>query len=429
MNPASSTPYEFVGELPALGSLQLTQLARSYEEVESTSLDPFFPAQSIDARTIVIETIKEGLGIAPLVQFGKPAGAFMDNERIERRIIEPAVTREDDFLDQGLINQLRKPGTFNEAWAPQQLMEHRVRKLVVRQKRTISLLQAYVLQGGIDHLEPRTNVRTVVSTQIPAHNFFRYDGFGATLAAAAPITGTPYTAAKALSNNKGRPEALMFVDTATNTAGVPWTHPYADILRCLRYLKQYAMNTNKNRYTDLVMSRDLYTVIQENHHIKASMGQVGIFMNSVGLATGSANASTPPALYQFSSDGELKAMAGLNIILVDTMFRDPEDDEVKKMWPSNLVAIVARNHYSDRQQTLGYTQYCVGEAPDGKPGMWMRSGPDQMPPAPPGRTMQIGNAFLPYAMYPQWIMLLTVAEEEDVDANVYLRADLSYGTF
>jgi hypothetical protein len=52
-----------------------------------------------------------------------------------------------------------------------------------------------------------------------------------------------------------------------------------------------------------------------------------------------------------------------------------------------------------------------------------------MPPAVPGRAMQMGDAFLPYAMYPQWISLLTVAEAEEIDENLILRSDLSYGTF
>ena len=419
----TSTEYSYVGDIPALGSLQLTKLAKSYEQIESQGLEDLFPVQINEERTIVVETSREGLGIMPIVEIGKPAGSFVEPERVERRYFQPAYVREDDFLDQALINQLREVGTMNTATAPQTIVERRVQKLVARHNRTVQFFQAQVLQGGVSYTDTRTNVTINVSTQIPAHNFFRYDGWNATLAAGTDIGQTGYKAAKNFTANKGRTEALLFTSTE-GTAGVSWAHPRADIVRTLRLLKQYLRNTNKNLFTELVMSRDLYTVIQENELILALSGSVGVVTPGAPVSGN----STPPTV-TFDAAGDISRLAGLNIRLIDSLIRDPRTDKIEKLWPSNLVALVAARHSQDRSATLGFTQKCVGEAPDGTAGLWMRTGPDQMPPAVPGRAMQMGDAFLPYAMYPQWISLLTVAEAEEIDENLILRSDLSYGTF
>lgn len=423
INAPLTTPYEYVGDIPALGSLQLTKLAKSYEQLESQGLEDLFPVQSNPERTIIVETVREGLGIMPIVEMGKPSGSFAEPERIERRYFQPAIVREDDFLDQGLINQLREVGTMNTATAPQVIVERRVQKLVSRHNRTVQFLQAQVLQGGINYVDPRTSIAINVSTQIPPHNFFRYDGWDASLASGVAIGSSGYSSAKAFTANKGRKEALLFTSKDGN-AGVSWAHPRADIVRGLRLLKNYLHNTNKNLFTELVMSRDLYTVIQENELIQAYMGGVGVVTPGSPVASG----RTPPTV-TFDAAGDITRIAGLNIRLIDSLIRDPRTNTIDKMWPSNLVALVAARHSMDSSATLGFTQQCVGESPDGQPGMWMRTGPDQMPPAVPGRAMQMGNAFLPFAMYPQWICLLTVAESAEIDENLIMRSDLSYGTF
>jgi hypothetical protein len=416
------TPYEYVGDVPALGGIQLTKLAESYEQLESQGLEDLFPVVTINERTVVIETIKEGLGIMPIVQAGIPAGNFMEPERIERRYYQPAYVREDDFIDQLLINQLREAGTMNEQSPPLQIVQRRVQRMVNRHNRTRMVLQSQVLQGGINYTDPRTGVSLNVSTQIPTHNYFRYDGWDASVASGGAVA-TGYTAYKTLTNNKGRKEALLFT-SKDGKAGVPWTDGKADILKSLRILKQYLYNTNKNMYTDIVMSRDLYTAIIENELLQAYMGGIGVVVSGQATST-----FREYPMVTFSAGGDLDSMAGLKIRLIDSLYRDPVDNVVKKLWPNNMVALVARKHFSGGGATLGYTQECVGESPDGKAGLWMRTGPDQMPPSVPGRAMQMGNAFLPFATYPQWIALLTVAETDAVDSYSILRSDLSYGTF
>jgi Phage major capsid protein E len=429
-----TTPYEYVGEPPALGSLSLTRLARSYAELDTTDLSDLFPDQHNPERTIVIETVQESLGLMPLARPGVPVGNFTPNKRMFRRIVEPALFREDDFIDQYLINQLRKPGTLNEVSSPQMIIEDRIRDLTNRHNRTLDFFRIQCLLGGINYDDPRTGVSIDVPTQIPAHNFFSYKGFNSTLNAGASITlgGVPWVAETNLINDKNRTEAVLF-SSADQRIGVPWTHPRADLVRCLRILKQFGKNTNKNLFTDIFMSGDLYTIIQENNLIKAEMGSVGYFNFNVnntdkGLTTASSNANSSRFI-SFGPGGDITAIAGLRINVVDQVYKDPVDGEVRNMWPSNKVVLVARNHVNDPSQTLGYTQYCVGEAPDNTSGLWIRTGPEQSPPMTPGRTIQMGNSFLPYATYPQWIAVLDVCEASDIDDKSLIRSNLKYGTF
>lgn len=429
-----TTPYEYVGEPPALGSLSLTKLARSYAELDTSDLSDLFPDQHNPERTIVIETVQESLGLMPLARPGVPVGAFVPNDRMFRRIVEPALFREDDFIDQYLINQLRAPGTLNDLNPPQKIIEERVRKMTSRHNRMLDFLRIQVLLGGISYDDPRTGVSLDVPTQIPQHNFFKFDGYNATTSAGTlvALNGTNYEANSDLINDKGREEALLFTST-DQKFGVPWTAPNANIVRCIRMLKQILKNANKNIYTDMYMSGDLYTLIQENEDIKARNGGVG-YVNfgtpgtDKGLATASAN-STTPSFVTFGPGGDIATIAGLRVHVIDQLYTDPRDNSTKNMWPSEKVVLVARTHVNDPGQTLGYTQYCVGESPDQTSGLWMRTGPEQSPPNTPGRSMQMGDSFLPYAMYPQWISVLDVCDPNDVDSRQLFRSHLNFGSF
>jgi len=427
-----TTPYEYVGEPPALGSVSLTKLARTYSELDTSDLSDLFPDQMSPERTIIIETIMEGIGIMPMVRPGIPAGNFLPNDKIFRRSVEPALFREDDFVDQYILNQLRQVGTQNDVVNPQNFIQDRVRRLVARHNRTIDFFRVQVLLGGVNYVDPRTNVDINVPTQIPAHNLFRYDGYDDTLAKGAKLTfgGTEWEANKNLTNNKGRKEAFLF-SSADERIAVPWTDPDADIVRCLRYIKEYLRKTNKNIYTDLYISSDLYTVLMENNFIKANNNGIGFFNYQANTTTkdiSSVQGASNPNI-SIGPGGEINSISGLKIHVINQMYSDPVTGKVKNMMPSYKAVIVARNHVNDPSQTLGYTQYCVGEAPDGQPGLWMRTGPDMQPPMTPGRAMQIGDSFLPYAMYPQWIAVLDVCEPGDLDDVLILSANQDYGTF
>jgi hypothetical protein len=438
---AKVTEWGYIGDIPALGSLQLTMLARSFEQLEITPLTDLFPDINIQERIIVVEQIIEGLGIMPIVRFAVPNGGFLEPNRIRSMTAIPAVVREDDFIEQHLINQLRKPGTMNQAWGPEELVQRRVQQLVNRHARTKDLFRAKTLLGGIKYTDPRSGVAIDVSTNIPAHNYFSYDGFNSTVEAAADIAGTPYKAAKALTNDKGRPEALMFRST-DGRAGVSWTDPRADLIGCLRLLKQYLYKTNKNRFNTIVMSSDLMTVIMENEYIKSLMNVPGIVINNHQRISGTGgdtqtvsgnalatNGTAPASFITFGAGGDITSIAGLNIKLMDGLYRDPVTGEIQTFWPANKVALVASGSASDPSARLGFTYHCSGEAPDGSPGMFMRVSGMSEPPAPAGRTMQLGDAFLPVVIYPHWISLLDVCEPDELKTKFILQANLNYGTF
>lgn len=427
-----STPYEYVGDIPGLGSLELTYLANSYAELDTTTLEEFFPDENIIPRTITIETTKTSLGLMRMVDMGMQDTASMANDRIERRTLEPAVFRESDFLDHGFINQIRDYGTDNENSAVpiSRLIQERIQKLVAKRNRTIDFFRSQVLLGGIDYTDPYTKSKCNVSTQIPEHNFMHYQGYFEDANKGDIVSEKHDLRAYAdLDNDKGRPEALLFQST-DGEAGVPWTHPRADIMKSLRLIQHYLLNTNKNRYTDIVMSHDLLTVIMENELIKAYQGQYGFFNFETSNGTQGQNISYPgaaPPMIGFSSGGMMSSIAGLNIITMDSLYLDPYTNEHVKMWPTNKVVLVARNYMRDSSQTLGKTVHPVAEGPNQQPGLWIWSSDlDYNPPHPPGRAIQIGDAFLPFAVYPEWISVLTVCEEDDVFANTILRSDIDF---
>lgn len=433
---AEITDYQYVGDIPNLGSLQLTMLARSFETVDIGGLGDMFPDEMIDERTIVIEQIIEGLGIMPIVRFGVPGGGFVESDRIRSMRVTPAVVREEDFIEQALINQLRAPGTMNQASPQNQIIARRVQKLVSRHTRTKDLFRARVLQGGINYTDPRTGVSIDVSTNIPAHNFFHYKGWDSTVAANAdvPFAGGTYKAFSNLVNDAGRREAALFT-SSNDFFGVPWTNPRANIIRCIQFISQFLMITNKVRFTEIVMSPQLLTTIQAvNEYLKAYQGLPGVMiLNQQGASVagdssvGVANQSIPNSMATFGPGGRLTSIAGMRIRELNGMYRDPVTNTIKMYWPNNKVALVAPSGPGGAR--LGMTQHCVGESPDGSPGVYMRTSPDAQPPSPPGRVMQMGDAFLPFAIYPHWIANLTVCEEADITQSLILESKIAFGTF
>lgn len=424
---AEITPYEYIGDLPALGSLQLTMLAKGFEAVEIGQLDDLFPSQMINERTIVVEQIIQGLGIMPIVRFGSPGGGFIEPDRLRSFRVSPAVVREEDFVEQALINQMREPGTFNQQWNPNQIIQQRVQKLVNRHRRTVDLFRAKVLLGGINYTDPRTGVSIDVSTNIPQHNYFSYKGWNGTLAAGAPFSG--FTANQPLVNDKGRQEAFFFRST-DERFGVPWTDPKADLAYCIRMIRQYLKNTNKNEFVEMIIHSDLLTVLQENNLVKAYMGLPAPLNTENGSgAYFPANNFPPSSFLVLGPGGDLASLGGLRIRVVNGLYRNPVTNQIENWWPAHKVAIVAPTHVNDSNARLGLTQHCVGESEDGRPGVYMRVSPMSAPPAPPGRVMQMGDAFLPFAVYPHWICLLDVCEPEELKSKIFLQADLNYGTF
>jgi hypothetical protein len=374
----------------------------------------------------------------------------MENDRVRSFTATPLVVREDDFISQDQINQIRKVGTTNERNEPTEIVSQRVQKMMNRHKRTVDKFRADIMLGGIDHFEPRTGKHINVDTQIPAHNFFAYNNYNQSKSGGDDLTSEFESRAKDLTSSSDptgsmsiyaasdlspgikpdRKEAFWFMDNEGRYAGVPWTDRRADVVRCVRMMKQFFWKANKVKATHILMDDELYTVLHENEYITQFLGVPGMVVaDEQKIATGSASGGTTSSLVSFTAGGELATLGGLPIKVMSGIYRDPEDSKIKKYWPDNKIVIAAQYHNMDRSARLGMTHHCVGEAQDGTGGVWMRSGPDQQPPSPPGRTMQMGDAFLPFAVYPHWLMVVDVAPEGAISDSLIIPQELDYGTF
>lgn len=356
-----------IGDITALGTTVLTDLAKYYEQFPGNKIvADCFPTRTTMDQTVMIERVIEGVGIAPLVTPGKN-DVLTDNPQVEQMTVVPAFLRESDFITSNIVNNLRKVGTLNEREG-REIIARRIKRMTNRINRAWEVFMAQMLLGGINYTDPRTKAKLNVSANIPAANLRAYNG-------AQPFTG--------------------WSDQTNST-------PVSDLIN----FRQYLYNQSKVKPNTLVMTSDLRTVLQQNAEILKR--QEVSFLSQTGYVT--------------IKDGELVAIAGMTIETYDMVYQNPVDGTVTKVWPINKVAVLAKNHPVDTEQTIGRMVKCVGEDPQGRPGLWVRSGPDTQPPAAPGRSVQMGDSGLPFLVYPDWVGIMTV------DSVNNLMAVLGYDT-
>lgn len=434
---AQISPYGYIGEVPALGSQEMTMLARSFDEVAVTDLSDLFPYTEIEERTIVVEQVIDGLGIMPIVAFGRQSGGNVEPSRVRSFSFSPVVVRENDFIEQHLINQIRKVGTMNDRWNPADVVAERIRQLVARHTRVVTKIQCDMLTGGSDYIDPRTNQAINASSNIPLHNFFSYKGWNAVAAAGSliPLGGYAFSTNSAFVNNKGRTEATHFTST-DGRIGVPFTDPRADIFRCINLMKAFFLKANKNKATDLIIGTSLLTVIVAvNELLRTYQGDAGVLVLNQPSATVAGNSSIAPGSQTsnplkitYTGDGQIATLCGLRVREMVGQYRNPVTNTIENYWPNNKIVILAAKA-ANGPETLGMTWHPTGESEDGAPGLYMRnSGPSRAPEAP-GQVIQMGDAFLPVPIYPHWILVAEVCEENEVDDNFLLDSQLGFGTF
>ena len=423
---ASSSGYDYVGDEHGLGGLQLTKLAQSYEELYTSSLDEYFPVDVSPERTVVVTTITEGIGLSTLVAPGIPAPESNRTRRIFKRTFEPALFRDNLFFDMWTLNQKRDIESLNMALNPNKYIEQQIAQKVADHNRMIELLRVQALLGGISWHDPRTDISIDVPSLIPSHNYWSYKGWDDTLASSSTITTPLKDSVQPLSNftnNKGRKEALYFTNVTKTKIGVPFTHKEADIIRAIRFLKHFYKRANKNIATDIAMSGDMYTILMENESVKAQSGALATF----GTAVHSQFREGPNITVE---NGELTSILGMKIHQFDHQFPDFADGgKHKNMWPSHKIVLFARNHVSNPSAVLGSTMKPVGEAYDGKPGFWVIPLPSHTAPNVPGRAVQMGDAFLPFLMYPHWVMVVDVCDANELEQGLMFRDEDMYMTF
>lgn len=352
-NNPTVTDFASVGDIPSLGTTALTELAQSFEQLPG-DVGQFFPDRTIEEAVIVIERTKDGVGIAPLVNMGQP-DAITDSGLVERKIVQPAHSRESDFVPQGVVNQLRQVGTANER-AGKELLAQRVQRMVNRSVHLWKVLQCQTLLGGVNYTDPRTGAGINVSSFIPAGNLR---------------------------------------DLATAGAGRTWDNLTTALpIHDLRAFKQHIYMVAKTKPTHILMRSSLKLLLEMNKDIIDRVEGSGA-RNAAGFVE-----------YR---DGELFKIAGMEVVVVDTLYDDPvTGNKGVHVWPINKVVVIAKQHQEQANELVGETVHCIGEDPMGRPGRWMRSSVDQAVPAPPGAGMQLGDSALPYLRYPDWVGILTV---------------------
>lgn len=357
------TDYSQVGDIASLGTTVLTEMAQAFEQFPGDPIAQFFPMRNTMDPSVAIERVRQGVGIAPLVEMGQP-DTMTDSALVDRRVVQPAHTRESDFVPQHVINNLRQVGTMNEK-VGREFITDRVQRMTNRSNHFFAILRAMALLGGINYTDPRTGVTLNVNMQIPAGNLRDLTGLGAT---------------------------RTWDALATATA-----------IRDLTIFRQKLYAVAKTKPTHVVMRSDLKTLLDLNADIIARVEGSGA-LNATGFVE-----------YRM---GELYAIAGMQVITCDTLYDDPVTNTRKYVWPVHKVALVASRHEQASGEFVGRQDMCVGEDPMGRPGLWMRSGPDTSPPAPPGRSIQMGNTGLPYLRYPDWVGIMTVGVEATVQAKI-----------
>lgn len=410
-----------------------TELAKSLQPlVGQTPLTEIFPEENIEERIVVIEQSFEGVDtIFPLVEMGKPDLVLSDNDGTRtRRYVQPLYIRRSSFISYGEINSKVRPGTLNEKWTPAEQIQRRMSRMVTQHNLTWDIYRAMMLLGGISINDPRTNISAQVSAQIPAHNMWAFN------------TTTGY---------RGRNEASFFrnlvdvnaADPTLASSGVPWTHPDAAIVDSVLRFARWFKDTNKSQITAMYMGPEMRDILSMNHEIKLSMGG---FIPRFGVNIGDTtlfNSGTGGGLLvpeggvgnramtgglTLSSDGQVQAIAGIPIRVVDTIYRDPEDGIVKRIWPKNKVVFVSDVDSQGSREAPGRTQFCVSEESGGAPGLWTRVQDQTQIPAAPGMYVQMGNAGMPYLRYPYRVAHMTVATVDQINNRMGVLGDLSFGT-
>jgi Phage major capsid protein E len=437
---------EFVamGDTDLLGGTQLTMLLEGFRIQTPPSLEDLFPTEYVASRTLIFEQFIESVGIAPVVNMGVVTNTQLSTHRRGRkRFATPAFTREDIFIEDSAVNDLRAPGTFNDRVDPAAMIAKKIEAAYMRRNELILYMRYQALLGGINYVDARTQVEVKVSTGIPPHNFFSYNGWGGTypdgtavgaLAAGAPVPsigdGNTYVALGPLVPVKGRQEALLFTDINLNI-GVPWTSRQADIASTIRRIKTWLGEVNKVDGWEIYMGSALYDCIQGNDLIRRSSGQT-VFVGNMDVVAGGRNQIIPvdgipsPVSSYVFANGDLDAISGCKITVVRGRFTDPMTGKDTLYWPPHQIALIAPRSTNGGNESIGMTWHCMGESAQ-TVGPWIRSTENPAPPALPGVAIQMGDAFLPIVKYPHWISIVNVCEPKALNSGLYNDNLFAYG--
>ena len=380
---ALNTPYQDGAPILGLGYTELLEVAEYFAQLEDQNngdpLAEFFPDENISAFKVKIQRRKTGVGITPLVNFGQP-DVFVPDDSYDEKEVTPFPIRESALISQVTINHLRKFGTYNEVGAGLEEVARVMQRLVERRNNFIRVVRAKQMLGGVSYVDPRTKVGISLSANFHPANL------------------------------------------VTLTTRDFFTNQTSDPIQILLRHKYELHALGKAEPTHIIMSKHMRFILENHPAVRANMGFY-IPAPLTGGTTGGNNA--PPqgfvgaslAAYQgyaTMEGGKLTSIAGLKVVVVDTLYEDPANGfKVTEVWPPHKVAIVAKQRGS---AIVGRTTHTLGENPDMKPGMYVRvSTRDLEPPqAPGGRLVQLGDNLIPHFIYPDWVRLIDVSTEAEV---------------
>ncbi|WOL31293.1 hypothetical protein [Microcoleus phage My-WqHQDG] len=397
------SPWITTGTTEAEWGRVFTELAESYIPIVSnTPLTELFPIETIDAQTVVVrQTMEPDHTIFPIVLPCKPDVLVGPNYGRERMFyVQPLFIRQSTSLCYGEINN--RVRNCNDPYPTGEQIQKMISLMVMEHNLTWDVFRARMLLGGIRYTDPRTGVFTDVASNIPAYNLFSYNvtaGIG------------------------GRNESKVFrtyEDTnslSAVNAGTSWADPNADFVYTIQSIKQWFKATHKSNLTAMYMSPEMRSVLSTSNIVN--------WMSGVRIIE-SSSSSPYSQFIQLGNDGLVTAIAGLEVREVDTQFIDPVDGVNKRVWPKNKVVFISGQSPTGEAQAIGRTQFCIGESPDGKPGIWSRTNMETHIPAAPGMYLQMGNAGMPYLTYPYRVVHVNVATLEDINNRLALQGDLNF---
>jgi len=350
------TPFTSQGDILQTGTTQLTELARSYEQLGSSSvLDIFFPVRNVPEYRVNIERKKFGVGLSQLVD-PVSRSSFLPKAKFERLSVEPLTIKEAGTISQYDINTARRVGTLNETAGLLNIVEL-VQMLVMRRNNLWNLLKSQVLLGTINYSDPSRGVTKVISSGIPSGNF------------------------RDIVTNYGASGAWSQLDTAR-------------VISQLLFEYTRLLESGKAQPSHIIMHPRLVTILTMNQEIRE---------------LGSREYHTQMGLVSYEN-GRLAGLAGLRIVEQQGIYEDPADNTVKSIWPINQVVIICKTSFDSSAiaPTVGRMHYTLSEAPDGLPGMYIRVSPPNQIPEPQGISIELGDSGLPFLVYPEWVAVLTV---------------------
>lgn len=355
------------------GHAFLTEVAREIQQIQV--MDPtriFLPLRSIPERELRVEQRDGDLRLVGIVKAGQPNK--LDTFPTARSFTAtPALFRRGAYWDMELINHLRKVGTDSEVWGLEQVRE-KLGELLNGIELMFSKMRAQLLTGGINILDQETGNSVLADSGIPTGNLYTV-GSGA-------LSGS-----------------AVWSDI-TNAKPV-------DDMRELQYLM---MLEGRNNVTDMVMARPMLELLSRNKQVLEYLPGTDTGLHNLGLVS-------------FGAGGLLTSLCGVRIHVHEMLHDDYVSANTigrRYIWPVNKIVFLSASHPGIPGQALGSTVMTLGEHPQGKPGVYVRSGASRMddlddPTLAAGLKVQVGCAGIPILYKPSWVHVLTACTVNNIE--------------